>query len=70
MVTSSAVVGSSRIMKVGLADQRGSDQDALLHAAAELMRVRMRTKLVLAAAGQLQRMSRRRVPSRPHGDSP
>ena len=36
-VTSSAVVGSSSTTQLGIADERGRDQHALLHAAGELM---------------------------------
>ena len=60
MVTSSAVVGSSAISIVGAGDQRGSDHDALAHAAGEFERALVDAAVRIGDADILQHLSHRR----------
>ncbi len=59
MVTSSAVVGSSAIRIVGAGDQRGSDHDALAHAAGEFERTLVDAAVRVGDADLLQHLLHR-----------
>ncbi len=56
MVTSSAVVGSSAMMQLGVAGQRHGDHHALAHAAGQLVRVLLQPPLRLGDADQAEQL--------------
>ena len=61
MVTSSAVVGSSAMIRSGLLQQRDGDRDALAHAAGELVRIGAQPLVGRGDADLRQRVARARA---------
>ena len=66
MVTSSAVVGSSAMISLGLQASADGDHHPLAHAAGKLMRILLQAALGVGDADQFQQLERGRAPSRVH----